>query len=72
MGASFYEFILRYKDEEANDPMSRLANQISQDRTFPKQSQDFDQLSTYMEQNSDYSRMLTLFDDALQTFQEIS
>lgn len=72
MGASFYEFILRYKDEEANDPMSRLANQISQDRAFPKQSQDFDQLSTYMEHSSDYSRMLTLFDDAWQKYQDLN
>ncbi|MCR8968829.1 sterile alpha motif-like domain-containing protein [Facklamia sp. 7083-14-GEN3] len=69
MGPSFYEFIMRYVDESANDPMSRLANAVSNDIAFPKHSHDFQKISDYLEKNSQYSRLLTVFDDAWHQYQ---
>lgn len=64
MPQSFFEFIKRFEDHDANDPMSRLANAISEDIAFPKQSESFDEISNYLEKSSQYSKMLTIFDDA--------
>ncbi|UUX34422.1 sterile alpha motif-like domain-containing protein [Fundicoccus culcitae] len=64
MQTTFYTFIKRYVDYDADDPMSRLANTISKDMAFPKQSQDFDEISTYMEQSGAYGRLMTVFDEA--------
>ncbi|MBG9979989.1 hypothetical protein HZY91_00315 [Facklamia sp. DSM 111018] len=72
VGPTFYEFIMRYANEGAKDPMSRLANEISEDIAFPKQSCDFDELSNYLEKTSQYSKMLTIFDDAWQQYQYTS
>lgn len=69
MGQTFYQFIMRYADESANDPLSRLANTIQQDIAFPKQSIQFEEISNYLEKNSNYSRLLTIFDDAWQDYQ---
>lgn len=61
---SFYTFIKRFVDFDADDPMSRLANVVSKDIGFPKQSQDFHEVSSYMEHSEQYSRLMTVFDDA--------
>lgn len=55
---------MKFKDYDANDPMSRLANVIHRDISFPKQSTSFEELTNYMEENSDYSKLLSIFDDA--------
>ena len=44
--------------------MSRLANAVHKDQGFPKQSKDFDELSTYLENSTDYTKLLVIFDDA--------
>lgn len=69
MQATFYQYIQRFYDPSANDPMSRLANAIHDDQAFPKQATDFDQLSTYLEHNPAYSRLMLVFDDAWLNYQ---
>ncbi|MRI80434.1 YozE family protein [Fundicoccus ignavus] len=64
MKPTFYEYIRRFVDYDANDPMSRLANAVHKDQGFPKQSKDFDELSTYLENSTDYTKLLVIFDDA--------
>ena len=64
MQQTFYQFITRFVDYDAKDPMSRLANQIHQDQAFPKQSTDFHQITDYLEHSSQYSQLLSIFDDA--------
>lgn len=64
MKPTFYEYIRRYVDYDAKDPMSRLANAVHKDIGFPKQSRDFDEVSTYLEQSIDYTKLLVIFDDA--------
>lgn len=69
MQTTFYQFIRRYIDYDANDPISRLANAIHQDIAFPKHETDFNKISQYMEENSHYSRLLSVFDDAWTRYQ---
>lgn len=71
MGPSFYEFIIRFMDHDADDPMSRLANAVSLDMTFPKHSDSFSEISEYMELSSHYTKLLSIFDTAWQKYQEI-
>lgn len=69
MHQSFYQFVKRFENHGANDPMSRLANQVSRDPAFPKQAASFDELASYVEHSSDYSRLVTVFDTAWQKYQ---
>lgn len=64
MKPTFYEYIRRFVDHDAKDPMSRLANAIQKDIAFPKQSKNFDEISTYLEHSPDYGKLLVIFDDA--------
>lgn len=68
MRPTFYEYITRFVDYDANDPVSRLANRIHSDIGFPKRSNNFEEISTYLESSSDYSKLLVIFDDAWQTY----
>ena len=49
--------------------MSRLANTITDDIAFPKQSEDFNEVSDYLEKSSLYGKMLTIFDDAWRQYE---
>jgi len=40
------------------------------DSSFPKQSQDFDEISHYLEENAEYLPGMTIFDDAWQLYLE--
>ena len=69
MGKSFYDYIVRSVDYHAKDPMSRLANAIHQDQGFPKRSENFNEVSSYMENSPHYTRLLTILDDAWQKYE---
>ncbi|WP_124057353.1 YozE family protein [Vaginisenegalia massiliensis] len=69
MQQTYYQFISRFVDYDADDPMSRLANAIHQDIGFPKQSEDFDEISRYLEHNSRYGKLLMIFDDSWHQYQ---
>lgn len=69
METTFYQSMMKYTDYEANDPMSRLANTMHKDIAFPKQAREFDEISKYMEENSNYSKLLSVFDDAWTNYQ---
>ena len=69
MNLTFYEFIRKFTNEEANDPVARLANTISQDQAFPKHEENFDILSDYIEHDPKYTKMITTFDDIWQKYQ---
>ncbi|MDR0847120.1 MAG: YozE family protein [Lactobacillales bacterium] len=59
MQKSFYRFI-----ESVKGPRFRpLANKIYADTKFPKQSSDYEEISTYLEMNLDYIDDIAEFDD---------
>lgn len=69
MEPTFYEYINRFVDYDANDPTSRLANRIHSDKAFPKRSRDFEEISTYLESSPNYSKLLVIFDENWQNYQ---
>lgn len=69
MQISFYEYMMRHVNHDAKDPLSRLANTLHQDQSFPKQSSDFKEITTYLEGSLDYDKLLVVFDDAWQSYQ---
>ncbi|MGX7348982.1 YozE family protein [Dolosicoccus paucivorans] len=69
MQLSFYSFIIRFVDKDADDPRSRLANAVHEDSTFPKHTEDFEEITQHLEMDSRYSRLLSAFDDAWSDYQ---
>ncbi|MBR7928311.1 sterile alpha motif-like domain-containing protein [Aerococcaceae bacterium zg-ZUI334] len=69
MGLTFYQYIQKFTDYDANDPMSRLANAIHQDHAFPKHTTDFDKISDYLESSSHYTKLVSIFDEAWSKYQ---
>ncbi|AXY25579.1 hypothetical protein CL176_05990 [Suicoccus acidiformans] len=69
MTPSFYEYVKRFENPEAQDPVSRFANKVAEDQSFPKHSKDFNQLSTYLESNPDYGKFLLTFDEVWSHYQ---
>lgn len=66
---TFYQFMMKFVDPEANDPISRLANQMHEDIDFPKQSHDFHEISDYIEGSLAYTRLVAIFDQAWLNYQ---
>lgn len=62
MRHSFYQFALTYRGGK-NDVFARFAEAMFLDHTFPKQSEDFDELSRYIEEAADSDMTAITFDD---------
>lgn len=60
---TFYEYLMKFRSPVENDDVTRLANLVFQDRSFPKQSQDYQEVSNYLETSSNFYFKLTIFDE---------
>ena len=69
MKQNFYDYLQKYYNPDALDPISRLANRSHDDQSFPKHSEDFEEISSYLEQNPIYGKLLTVFDDLWHNYQ---
>ncbi|MDO4903494.1 MAG: YozE family protein [Limosilactobacillus sp.] len=65
---SFYRYLMTQRNPDSYDEIAQFANNAFLDTTFPKQSQDFDELSQYLEENADYLPSMTVFDAAWQQY----
>ena len=70
MRKSFYHYMLRYRNEKARDEISELANNIYLDHSFPKGSEDYHEVSTYLEFNGNYVRNMSVFDQAWELYKD--
>lgn len=66
----YFQFIRRFQDEASRKPLARLANLINTDLAFPKQADNFQEISEYMETSSVYSQLMSTFDESWQLYQE--
>lgn len=57
---SFYTFLMKYRADKEVDDITKLANLVYEDSTFPKQSSDFDEISTYLETHANFAFNLSL------------
>lgn len=60
---SFYTFLMKYRAYKEVDDITKLANLVYEDSTFPKQSSDFDEISSYLETYANFAFNLSLFDE---------
>ncbi|WP_174733147.1 YozE family protein [Mesobacillus harenae] len=65
---SFYHFLLKYRHPEPKDDISRFANSAYEDHSFPKNSEDYHELSSYLELNVHYPESMAIFDDAWELY----
>ncbi len=68
MRKSFYHFLMKYRHPAPKDPISLFANHAYFDHGFPKQSDDYHELSSYLELNGHYLPSMSIFDEAWQQY----
>ncbi|WP_160721147.1 YozE family protein [Bacillus sp. USDA818B3_A] len=64
MRKSFYHFLMKYRHPAPKDEISIFANEAFLDHGFPKTSQDYHEISSYLEMNGQYLKSMTVFDEA--------
>jgi uncharacterized protein YozE (UPF0346 family) len=67
---SFYRYLMTQRDPDSTDEVSQFANNAQHDLEFPKQEQDYERLSNYLELNASYLPSMEIFDRAYQMYQE--
>ena len=65
---SFYQFALTARGRK--DSKGDLAEEIFNDLSFPKYEKDFNQLSDYIEMQSDITLPMSVFDDLYEEYTE--
>lgn len=65
---SFYRFLMTQRDPDSNDDIAQFANNAQNDSAFPRQSQDYEEISNYLELNAGYLPSMSIFDDAYQMY----
>ncbi|GFZ26988.1 YozE family protein [Lactobacillus corticis] len=65
---SFYRFLMTQRDPDSTDEVAQFANNAQHDQTFPKQAQDYEEISDYLELNAGYLPSMSIFDHAYQLY----
>lgn len=68
MYKSFYHFLMKYRTAAPKDTISTFANAAYDDLAFPKNSEDYNEISSYLELNGHYLESMTIFDDAWELY----
>ncbi|PFA70140.1 hypothetical protein CN378_02220 [Bacillus sp. AFS015802] len=69
MRKSFYHYLMKYRQPAAKDDITRFANSAYDDHSFPKQSQQYHEISSYLEMNGHYLDSMSIFDRAWDHYQ---
>jgi len=64
MTKSFYHFLMKYRHPSPKDEISQFANDAYNDHSFPKNSFDYEEVSSNLEMNGHYLSSLAVFDEA--------
>ncbi|USS92741.1 YozE family protein [Fructilactobacillus ixorae] len=68
MRKSFYEYLMTERNPASHTTLAEFANNAFFDQSFPKHTDNFDEISKYLEENAGYLPTLTIFDDAWQQY----
>lgn len=68
MRRSFYHYVKTLRDPNKKDEITLFANAVDKDGSFPKQSEDYDELSRYLEIDVDYVESMSVFDNIFQDY----
>lgn len=67
MRKSFYHYMMKYRDSYYQDELTVLARKMYEDHSFPKQSYDYEEISSYLEL-SGLLESMSIFDQAWDTY----
>lgn len=70
MRRSFYQYLMTLKGPSHLDEEQIFATRASHDIQFPKHSDDYEDISSYLELNVDYLENMDLFDAIWQKYLE--
>lgn len=70
MQMSFYNYLMTERDPHKQEAITFFANDAFKDRMFPKQSEDYEEISEHLEMNVDYLPSMTIFDEAWEYYQK--
>ncbi|EOT29658.1 YozE family protein [Enterococcus saccharolyticus] len=62
MRRSFYQYLMTLKGPSHIDEEQIFATNASHDSQFPKHTDDYDEVSNYLEMNSNYLENMDIFD----------
>ncbi|MGX4645014.1 MULTISPECIES: YozE family protein [Holzapfeliella] len=68
MRQSFYQYLMTQRHPGSHDPIAQFAQNAFLDHDFPKLSEDYDELSDYLELSGDYVLEMSVFDEAFQNY----
>lgn len=69
MQRSFYHYLMTLRSPK-NDAISLFAGEVFLDAAFPKQAEDYETLSHYLEFSVDYLPNMDIFDEVYGLYQE--
>ena len=67
---SFYQFLMTERNPDSTDEIAQFAKNAFYDQSFPKQADDYDSLSQYLELNGTYLPSMVIFDNAWTKYEE--
>lgn len=67
---SFYDFLMTLRNPDGNDEISQFANSAFYDFSFPKQAEDYNTISNYLELNGNYLQNMDVFDEVYRLYIE--
>lgn len=70
MKKSFYLYVLTFRGGDWSDAKVRFAEEVFHEHNFPKQSMDFDELSTYIETFATENLTTEVFDELWDLYRE--
>lgn len=60
---TFYQHLMTYRGKRVPDDKSRLADWAFYDHDYPKHTNDYNEISNYLEWNSPFPNALVVFDE---------
>lgn len=70
MKRSFYHYMMTLRSPYTQQPFAEFANHLFDDHSFPKQAEDYEEISSYLEMNSSYLSSMDEFDQAYAQYLE--
>lgn len=70
MRRSFYHYLMTLRGPNQKDPETNFANQAAKDIQFPKQSEDYHDVSSYLELETSYLESMDIFDKVWEKYLE--
>lgn len=67
---SFYRYLMTLRDPDSHTEIAQFANNAEHDTTFPKQEQNYEKLSDYLELNAGYLPSMSIFDEAYRMYED--